>query len=110
MLDKCMEHLSSEITLIDGKKKSFVMWYTTTLTNCISICIPIDDLPIYEDEAYMKKYFASSNLTEDSSNDDQLLEDQDLEKSLSENETENNASGLDVEMDLSPWWRWLFLY
>ncbi len=50
----------------------------------------------------MKKYLASSNLNEESSTDDQLLDDNDLERSLSENETENNASGLDVEMDLSP--------
>ncbi|XP_015795039.1 cell division cycle protein 16 homolog [Tetranychus urticae] len=78
MLDKCMEHLSTEISLLD------------------------DELPIYESEAYMKKYLASSNLNEESSTDDQLLDDNDLERSLSENETENNASGLDVEMDLSP--------
>ncbi|XP_053211911.1 cell division cycle protein 16 homolog [Panonychus citri] len=78
MLDKCMEHLSTEFCLWD------------------------DELPLYEDEAYMKKYFASSNLADESSTDDALLDDNDLERSLSENETENNASGLDVEMDLSP--------
>lgn len=50
----------------------------------------------------MEKNYLRSELVDESPHATRLLEEQDLEKSSSENDTENNASGLDVEMDLSP--------
>jgi len=50
----------------------------------------------------MEKNYLRNSLLDDSPREDRLLDDKDIEKSSSENDTENNASGLDVEMDLSP--------
>jgi len=61
-----------------------------------------DELPPYEDESFMEKNYLRNSLLDDSPREDRLLDDKDIEKSSSENDTENNASGLDVEMDLSP--------
>ncbi|XP_074601392.1 cell division cycle protein 16 [Brevipalpus obovatus] len=61
-----------------------------------------NELPPYEDESFMEKNYLRNNLLDESPHEDRLLDDKDLEKSSSENDTENNASGLDVEMDLSP--------
>jgi hypothetical protein len=59
-------------------------------------------LPIYENPDHISKFLSNNCIIEESSLDDQLTDGSDFEKSLSDNDNENDASAIDVEMDLSP--------
>lgn len=59
-------------------------------------------MPIYENPDHISRFLWNNSIVEESSIEDQVTDGSDFEKSLSDNDNENDASAIDIEMDLSP--------